>query len=696
MSDQLNIPNAPKKPLPGPWATMRDVSKKPGGAPVAEQSTGVEDVSGLPLTEPVDSFGSNSSQLVYHHVSDHPLEPDVHVKWGPWYDPQSTPLGEGGMAKVYRVMPGLVCRVYIDDEIMSPELLSEVDQKIKLHEGDVALKFKERPIAGTPEIHEVGPGHTIQEEVEATTLEEVLKTNGPLPRQTALEITHKIAGILAEAHKAGLVHRDLTPRNLMIKLGPQQELVDVSVLDFLMAKPLAASGIVDRGLHVGTPRFIAPEQARGIVVPESDTYPLGRILYQMLQGELFPIEGANGREIIEAVKKENIFADHPALKALDPDLRQLTADMLNPNAMERPTAAKLLPRLEAMIKGRPYVAPEPAAPPAVKIAPKPALEMPTVKELKFKPEFAPARKTSANVNLPKSLVDFAAGMKAAPPQISYKPTTDLVDKIDRLPVSDGKKAKLREIVEDINSGKKEAINQLRTELAEITAKTETAAKPAPAPEAAPASKPTAAPRAGMIKQVGANVGGLGAGIGAGLITDVALDKAGVKNPAVKFGASLVTGTAATVGITKAITGTIPSAASLAKGAGTGIAGGFLASSMYHSALGAAGVKGDSLLRSTPAELTVGVGGGTLFSAAGVAALPFGVVATINELPAMIDPEKAAAKANAVDKARQQMAHDFNYGSGTKKWMAGVALGLSLVPIFNKGIVGAGVDAKDGQ
>lgn len=211
-----------------------------------------------------------------------------------------------------------------------------------------------------------------------------------------------------------------------------------------------------------------------------------------------------------------------------------------------------------------------------------------------------------------------------------------------------------------------------------------------------AAKPQAPAQSGIVKQIGVGVGSSAVGMAAGVATDWTLSKAGVRNPAVKFAVSLATGTAASLFVTKVITGAAPPVVKSAKGIGTGIAGGFLASSMYNSALDSAGAGEQSLARSAPAQVAVGVGGGALFSAAGAAALPFGIFAVANELPAMITPETAAAKANAVEKAREQMAYEFTHKSGVAKWTAGVALGLSLIPIFNKGVVGLLVDAKDGK
>ncbi|MCU0641166.1 MAG: protein kinase [Candidatus Margulisbacteria bacterium] len=195
------------------------------------------------------------------------------------------------------------------------------------------------------------------------------------------------------------------------------------------------------------------------------------------------------------------------------------------------------------------------------------------------------------------------------------------------------------------------------------------------------------------RAVAANVGSMAAGLGIGLVTAHALEKAGA-HPGITAGTSILTGTAAGALATRGLTGAFPSAGTLATGTVTGVAAGVFASQVYNSALDAAGVKADSAARQAPAQIGVGLVGGTVVSSAGVAASPFTVFAVVNELPALVESrEVTAAKASNVEKAREQMAHDAIYADGWKRYAALGALGLSLVPIFNKGIVGFGAGSK---
>ncbi len=127
------------------------------------------------------------------------------------------------------------------------------------------------------------------EYVEGHTLERIVR-NQPMRLEHALDVASQIALALQAAHGQGVIHRDLKPANIMLSQKPNGFYV-VKVLDFGMAKVLSKmedESIVEitrEGMAVGTPRYIAPEQARGLAVgPTADLYALGLLLYEMLTG----------------------------------------------------------------------------------------------------------------------------------------------------------------------------------------------------------------------------------------------------------------------------------------------------------------------------------------------------------------------------------------------------------------------------
>lgn len=131
----------------------------------------------------------------------------------------------------------------------------------------------------------------VMEYVEGRTLAEVIDAHGPFQPNVALETMRQIALGLRDAHGAGVVHRDLKPENVMV-VGQPGRAESIKIVDFGLAKlhtQLCDTSIVEvtrQGRAVGTPRYIAPEQARGQEVgPWSDLYALGLIFYELVTGE---------------------------------------------------------------------------------------------------------------------------------------------------------------------------------------------------------------------------------------------------------------------------------------------------------------------------------------------------------------------------------------------------------------------------
>lgn len=131
----------------------------------------------------------------------------------------------------------------------------------------------------------------VMEYVQGRTLAEVIDSHGSFPPNVALETMRQIAVGLRDAHEAGVIHRDLKPENVMV-VGEPGTAESIKIVDFGLAKlhtQLCDTSIVEvtrQGRAVGTPRYIAPEQARGREVgPWSDLYALGLIFYELLTGE---------------------------------------------------------------------------------------------------------------------------------------------------------------------------------------------------------------------------------------------------------------------------------------------------------------------------------------------------------------------------------------------------------------------------
>jgi serine/threonine protein kinase/Tfp pilus assembly protein PilF len=133
---------------------------------------------------------------------------------------------------------------------------------------------------------EKGSHFITMEYVPGEDLRSSIRRFGQLPIGKSISITKQICEGLAEAHRLGVIHRDLKSNNIMIdKEG------NVRIMDFGIARSLEAKGITDAGVMIGTPEYMSPEQVEGKEIDQrSDIYSLGVILYEMVTGRV-PFEG---------------------------------------------------------------------------------------------------------------------------------------------------------------------------------------------------------------------------------------------------------------------------------------------------------------------------------------------------------------------------------------------------------------------
>ncbi|MBC6457335.1 serine/threonine-protein kinase [Actinomadura sp. HBU206391] len=187
-------------------------------------------------------------------------------------------------------------------------------------------------------------------------LEEAVTVYGPLPITATLVLGASLAEALISIHQAGVVHRDLKPSNIM--LTPD----GARVIDFGIARAADSATITQTGVAVGSPRFMAPEQATtGGTGPSGNVFSLGAVLTYAATGSP-PFGDGSIPELIYRIAHQQ-----PDLGAVsDPSLRTLIAECLEKDPDRRPPASLLVDRL-LHPGGRPagpYPNPQPA-PPAV-------------------------------------------------------------------------------------------------------------------------------------------------------------------------------------------------------------------------------------------------------------------------------------------------------------------------------------------
>jgi len=196
-------------------------------------------------------------------------------------------IGEGGMANVYtakcQILNRIVAVKILKDEFSTDE---EFVNKFK-NEAQAAASLNNTNIINVYDVgQDNGISYIVMEYVDGINLKELIKKEGTLNEQKAINIVKQIALALSEAHNKKIIHRDIKPHNIMIT---KDNLVKVG--DFGIAKAVTSSTITSVGAVMGSVHYFSPEQARGGYMDErSDIYSLGIVLYELLTGKL-PFSG---------------------------------------------------------------------------------------------------------------------------------------------------------------------------------------------------------------------------------------------------------------------------------------------------------------------------------------------------------------------------------------------------------------------
>ncbi|HEX7745947.1 MAG TPA: serine/threonine-protein kinase, partial [Micromonosporaceae bacterium] len=249
------------------------------------------------------------------------------------------PLGAGGMSVVWRGYDEVLGR-QVAVKVLAARLATDraFRHRIRL-EAQAAARLCHPHITNVYDYGEsrrrsLTVPYVVMELIHGETLAARLRRTGSMPWEEAVTTGAEVASALAAAHARGVVHRDVTPGNVM--LTP----TGAKVLDFGIS---AVTGDSDRGPDgslLGTPAYLAPERLdRGQVSPASDVYALGLLLYRALTGHL-PWEAPTTTQMLRA----HLYvepAPMPAVPSLPDDVAQLCERCLAKDPAARPSSAEV-------------------------------------------------------------------------------------------------------------------------------------------------------------------------------------------------------------------------------------------------------------------------------------------------------------------------------------------------------------------
>lgn len=258
-------------------------------------------------------------------------------------------LAAGGMGAVYEAQHVVVRRRFAV-KFLRAELSQRRDMlaRFKL-EAEAAGALESENIAAVLDFgfSSAGAPYLVMEYLDGVSLADLLKAEGPLPAARAADLVVQACAGIQRAHEAGVLHRDLKPRNLFVcRRADGTDLV--KVVDFGVAKLLdedAGQGVTATGGMVGTPCYMAPEQARGeaLIDARADVYALGAILYELLAGHP-PHPGASYPALIHHISTQPPLPLASRERPLPPALIAVVEQALASQADQRPGSAAELGR----------------------------------------------------------------------------------------------------------------------------------------------------------------------------------------------------------------------------------------------------------------------------------------------------------------------------------------------------------------
>jgi tetratricopeptide (TPR) repeat protein/tRNA A-37 threonylcarbamoyl transferase component Bud32 len=259
-------------------------------------------------------------------------------------------LGKGGMGKVYKAHDtDLKEKVAI--KLIKPEVAADKNTIERFrNELKFARKIRHKNVCQMYDLNrEEGTHYITMEYVHGEDLKRLIRKMGQMSAGQVISIAMQVCEGMAEAHRLGVVHRDLKPQNIMV-----DEEGNARIMDFGIARSVKGKGITGAGVMIGTPEYMSPEQVEGKESDQrSDIYSLGVILYEMVTGRV-PFEGDT--PLIVAVKHKTEMPPEPRTinSQIPEDLNSIILRCMNKDKEKRyQSAGEVRSELENIEKGIP-------------------------------------------------------------------------------------------------------------------------------------------------------------------------------------------------------------------------------------------------------------------------------------------------------------------------------------------------------